>query len=228
MSRGFKIIRSDFFERERSDRVDWLDSFARKIEQISNHPQTAVEAARSRDQQSIVDMIGSIMNGRQHSNGASTVESVVQDMQERTGLAEYLRRVKSSKDSVEKIAQEVHSEGQKISNDLPDSFSDLPEKTREDVKNYINNLVETHHGNIHVPAVVESVIQTFRLQGVGPKHINEMTFEKYISDQIMSQKQKNPSAEEHNTNLGKGIGIDTNDVDTSNTDMFEGLMPAKS
>lgn len=212
MSRGgLKITRSDYSERETGDRVSWIDSFARKIEQVDGS-QNAVEAARARDHKSIVDQISAIMSGR--SNKKESVEGVVQDMQDRIGLKEYLRRINAA--------------GQEnVSNDLPKCFSDLPEKIRENIKNYITNTIETHHGNIHVPAIVESVIQMFRLQGVSPQHVNDMEFEKYISDKIVEQKQKNPSEDEHNANIGKGIGVDK-EIDSANTDMFESLMPVKN
>lgn len=204
-----KIMRSDCSEIERGDRVGWLDNFANKIAEISTKSETAVSAARARDHKSIVDQISSIMSGRP--NNSSSVEGAVQDMQERIGLKEYLRKINASGD---------------VSTDLPKSFSDLPEKLRENIKNYISNTIDTHHGNIHVPAIVESVIQMFRLQGVSPQHVNDMEFEKYISDRIVEQKQKNPSEDEHNANIGKGIGVDK-EVDSANTDMFQSLMPVK-
>lgn len=231
MSRGsLKITRTDDYESSR--RVDWLDSFARKIEQTAADPRTAVEAARQRDQKSVVDMIQAIMSGRP--GKPNTVEGKVQDMQDRTGLQEYLRRVQSDDQSADVVksgdqdeeGKETAKKDDDRTDSLPDSFSDLTEKTRDDVKNYINNVIETHHGNIHVPAIVESVIQTFRQNGVSPHHVNDVAFEKYISDRIVDQKRKSPAQEEHNTNIGKGIGVD-NDLD-GNDDMFEGLMPVKS
>lgn len=199
----------------KTERIDWLDNFADRIAKVSSDPRTAVEAARTRDQQSIMDQISSIMSGK--ATSANSVESKIQDMQERTGLKEYLRRMKS--------AQE-HSEDMSKIDRLPESFADLPESTQNDVQNYVKNLIETHHGNIHIPAIQESVIQTFRLKGVHPKHINDQAFEKYISDCILDQKKKHPSFEEHNSNLGRGVGLD-GEIDPENNDFFSSLMPVK-
>ena len=220
MSRGgFKITRCDFSERDSTDRVDWIDSFARKVENLSKDPQTAVEAARIRNQQSIVDQISSIVS---KNPTFSTVEGVVQDMQERIGLKEYLRRISSEEESDGKqaLAEDAH--------ELPDTFDNLPNDVKEDIKTYIRNKVETHHGNIHVPAVVEDVMQTFRTKGIQPQDVNDTRFEKYISDEIVRAKKSKPSFDDRNLNIGRGVGVDSNDVDSANFDMFDSLNPAKT
>lgn len=219
MSRGgFKITRTTMGENY-GDRVDWLDSFARKIEEVSKSPTTAVEAARSRDQQSILDQISSIMSRQAR---PSSVEDKVQEYQDKIGLKEYLRRMALSKENVQKkVAQDDIQE-------LPEAFNKFPENLKNDIKTFIKNKCDTHHGNIQVPALVEEVSRTFRQRGVQPQDINDMQFEKFISDQIMSAKSRNPSFEENNHNLGRGVGLDNSDIDSGNVDVFEGLNPIKS
>lgn len=221
MSRGgFKITRTNC-EYERGERVDWLDTFARDIEKASKQPRNAVEQARARDYQSIFDQITSIVsktNGREN-----LVETKVQEYQDKTGLKEYLRRMNAAKEEArKKVAQEP------AAGDLPQSFAKLPPKVQEDIKNFIRNKCETHHGNIQVPALVEEVSKTFRNAGVQPQDVNDMSFEKFVSDEIMRAKERNPSADEHNVNIGLGVGLDDNDADSANLDVFEGLTPVKT
>lgn len=220
MSRGgFKITRTTMGE-DSGDRVDWLDAFARKIEEVSKSPVNAVEAARARDQRSLLDQISSIVS--RQAGPSFSVEDKVQEYQDKTGLKEYLRRMSAVKEEErKKLAQEDQSE-------LPDNFSKFPENIKNDIKTFIRNKCETHHGNIQVPALVEEVSRTFRQSGVQPQDVNDMHFEKFISDQIARAKARSPSTDEHNNNLGLGVGIDNNNVDSANLDVFEGLTPVKN
>jgi len=212
MSRGgFKIRRNS--EQESGDRVDWLDAFARKIEEASKSPRNAVEQARARDQRSLLDQITHIVSRQpQH----SSVESKVQEYQDKTGLREHLRRMSAKEEALAKTAEE-----------LPESFKKLPDKVVDDIKNFVRNICETRHGNIQVPALVEEVSRTFRQAGLQPQDVNDMRFEKFVSDEISNAKKRNPGTDEHNANIGLGVGVD-NDVDSANLDVFEGLMPIKN
>ena len=217
MSRGgFKVRRADYSEHESGNRVDWLDSFARKVEEISDKPRNAVEVARSRDYRSLVEQISSIMSRRPATQNA--VETKVQELQQRTGLTEWLRRQAQAAEAEMKTGEE----------ELPQLFKKLSPEVQENVKAFIANLIATHHGNIHVPAIVEEVSKTFRGKGIQPQDVNDMLFEKYISDQIVKAKKNEPIAEEQNINIGRGIGIDTQDMDAANIDAFEGLNPVKT
>ena len=202
------------------DRVDWLDAFAKKIEEASKSPLNAVEQARARNEQSLLDQISNIMS-RKVRNSAS-VEDKVREYQDKTGLNEYLRRMSAAKEAErKKTAQE--SVG-----DLPESFNKFSDKIKNDIKTFIRNKCETHHGNIQVPALVEEVSRTFRQAGVQPQDVNDMHFEKFVSDQITKAKQRSPSTNEHNTNLGLGVGVENDNIDSSNLDVFEGLTPVKN
>lgn len=204
----------------RGDRVDWLDAFAKKIEEASKSPATAVEQARARDQRSLVDQISLIMS--RHVSNSSSVEDKVQEYQDKTGLREYLRRMSEAKNFQQKKTAQEEIEK------LPSNFDKFSDKIKDDIKNFVRNKCETHHGNIQVPALVEEVSRTFRQVGVQPQDINDMQFEKYISDQITKAKKRSPTSDEHNVNLGLGVGIDNNNIDSANLDVFEGLTPVKS
>lgn len=217
MSRGGLKISRNGHEHESGERVDWLDAFARKIEEASKAPTNAVESARLRNQNSLVDQISSIMSR----NGPPSVESKVQDYQDKIGLKEYLRRMSATNEDLQKKLAAEESK-------LPESFLKLPENVQQDIKNFIRNKCETHHGNIQVPALVEEVSKTFRNAGVKPQDVNDMHFEKFISDEIMAAKKRNPSSDEHNSNIGLGVGVDRHEIDSSNSDIFEGLAPTKT
>lgn len=206
------------------DRVDWLDSFAKKIELASKSPLNAVEQARVRDQHSLLDQISNIMS-KQVRNTAS-VEDKVQEYQDKTGLKEYLRRMSAAKEEERKKTAQENADN--VVEELPESFNKLSDKVKQDIKTFIRNKCETHHGNIQVPALVEEVSRTFRQAGVQPQDVNDMQFEKFISDQIAKAKKRSPMADEHNTNLGLGVGLDSNNIDSSNLDVFEGLTPVKN
>lgn len=220
MSRGgFKITRvSDSapqspLEENKSngDRVNWLDAFARQLEAVSNNPNTAVDAARTRNsQQSMLDQISSILNNKAH----ATVESKVQDYQDKTGLKEYLRRLSVVKD-----------QNQKFASQLPSTFDTMSAQDKEDIVNFLRNKCETHHGNIQVPALVEEVSKTFRQRGLQPHHVNSNEFEKFVSDIIVECKKGNPSVQENNPNLGRGVGVDLQQSPET-ADVFQGMNPA--
>jgi len=215
MSRGFKITRSDYSDKDSSDRVGWLDDFAKKLEAISNAPKSAVEVARNRNQQSILDQISQIVSKKTITS--KNFESAVQELQDRVGLKEYLKRVSASENILD---------GQKqISNhNLGEIFKDLPKDVIQDIDDFIRNMIEyTHHGNIQVPPVVEAVKNTFKQ--VQPYHVNDNRFEKYVSDLIAESKKRNPSRTENNHNIGRGVGLE-NTQGPTHGDFFEGIMTA--
>lgn len=211
MSRGFKISRQNY-DYVSSERVDWLDRFADSIEQASQL--TAVEVARRRNQVSIHDQINSIIT-RNPSSSFATVEDKVNDMQERVGLSEYLRRVSAEEHN--KVAQAENFEN---------IFPNLNKDLREDIISFCKNKIANHRGQITVPAIQHDVLDTFRRYGLQPEDVNCEPVAKMISGMILKEQQTNPARDETNVQLGLGVGrddVDENDAD--NTDFFQNLMP---
>lgn len=218
MSRGgFKISRSDYSEIDRGDKVDWLEDFAKNLEAKNNQPpKSAVEAARQRNDQSFYDQISSIVGNKPATN---SVEGIVQQMQERTGLREYLRRQSEKQIKNTKVAQEV-------SNDV---FGHLGPKLKETILALIKNKAKTSHGLTAVPAIQHEILSIFQNQGVQPQDINTPEVAKVISDLLLEETGQNPVNTVDNNNLGRGVGVmDVEDDDHSNSDFFKGLLPAKS
>lgn len=198
MSRVNKIIR-DNYDYVRSERVDWLDQFADKIHQASK---TAVEVARNRQEKSVYEQINSLINNKQ--SNERTVESVVRELQERAGLNIYLES-RSSKEN-EKTAQEQ-------------IFPNLPLDVQKDIYNFIKNKIETHHGQISLPAVQHEIIEIFKHKGVHPEDVNNEKVARFINNLIIQQMRLNPVIN-NNVEVGKGVGTDTDDNNYDDGKMF--------
>ncbi|HVI40981.1 MAG TPA: hypothetical protein VM577_09995 [Anaerovoracaceae bacterium] len=213
MSRGgFKITRSDYYETDPGDKIDWLDRFAQDFEkkESKQEPKSAVEVARLRNYQSIADQISAIVGGNPRH---SSVETAVQDYQERTGLKEYLKRQSSPQDSAKKTAN-------------VQAFQNLDPRVRDNIINFIKNRIETHRGLVPLPAIQEEILSTFRNEGLQPQDVNNDEVAKLISQAIIDERQKNPESDMNNVNLGRGVGVkDMDDDDGSNSDFFRGLLP---
>ena len=209
--RVIPISKANYEYRESGDRVSWLDEFAEKIERAAravDKERTAVDVARERSAQSYVDQIRSIMN---HSQQFKTVESVVQDMQERVGLKAYLSKLEAG-----------NTDKPKVANEKP--FESINDDLKNDVINFINNKVKTHRGRIHVPAVQDEILTLFKNKGIKSEDVDTKAAAKYINDVIVSELNKNPNMDNNSVDLGRGVGIDIEE-DAANTDFFHGMTP---
>ena len=214
MSRGFKINRHNF-DYAASERVDWLDSFADNIDKASQT--TAVQVARERSKVTVHDQINAIMMGGS-SNSYATVDDAVRDMQERTGLGEYLKRV-SNKLKADKTASENIQE---------DVFSDLNPKLKESILNFCANKISTHRGQVTVPAIQHDVLMIFGNNGLEPQDVNCEAVARLISNMILKEQQTRPAYEENTSNMGLGVGRDDIDPnDTDNQDWMKLMMPSE-
>lgn len=213
MSRGgFKITRNDYCDKDTSDRVDWLDEFAKKLANKEKlpPPKSAVEAARMRDQQSLLDQISSIMGNKAVH---SSVESVVQEMQERTGLKEYLRRQSNAQLPGKKTA-------------AAEVFQNFSQNIRNNIVNFIKNRIETHRGLVALPAIQEEILSTFKRDGVQEQDVNTPEMANFINQLIIVEQKKSPTTDVFDVNMGRGVGVkDMNDDDGENSDFFRGLLP---
>jgi len=193
------------YEYGRSERVSWLDEFA---DQYGNSQKTAVEVARTRQQNSLADTINAIFN--QSRTGHRTVEGLVKDYQKRTGLNEYLQRVS---------AEQAQTKTASHKNDILEGFSP---NIKEAVLSYAKNIINNHHGHCSVPAVQHDILSTFSHQGVKPSHILNDGFATMISNLIAEVKSQNPHFE-ISQDLGKGVGGDIDENDTDNSDFLSSI-----
>jgi hypothetical protein len=219
MSRsGFKI-KPTSHEFSGGDRIDWLDEFAEKIAK----PKSAVEVARERTQQvSIYDQINSIV-GNNPAN--RTVESVVRDYQDKVGLSDYLQRVSSEQDS-KKVAALNPAEQQQQDPCKLASWDKFGPKMKNDLLSYCRNTIETHMGQITVPAVQHDILVTFQQHGMQPQDVNTDEVARCISRLITDELKKRPIDNNDNSDLGKGVGIGNDVKDDGDDDFLSGLLTA--
>lgn len=205
-----KINRADYHQRETGDRVSWLDRFADSL--AKNEPKTAVEVARNRGQQSIMEQIYSIMGGHR------TVDSVVNEMQDRVGLKTYLQKIKADEQKkTVKTAEEMV--------EFPKVFAKLNDKLKSSIDHYLRNYIKTRRGQVTLPEIQYDLISIFKSEGLIPEDVNNLEVAKYVSDLILKEQKIQPSKDSFNPNIGKGVGINDVDDDGSNSDFFRGLLP---
>lgn len=194
----------------------WLRQFEDKLEKTSVQPRG----------QSLYDQITSIMNTK---SKYPSVQAAVDDMMQRSGLTDYLDNVKVSEETLDeksrKIAQD-HKEEQKKEH----ASSKLPQviQQRPDILRTLENIVKESRGNLPVSAIIA------RLRSLHSQDIpDESAWEDerlvhLVSNCNLRAKRDNPSTFDKFDQLGRADhSMDNSDVDPSNTDAFNALMPAK-
>lgn len=191
-----------------TSRVDWLDSFADAIVKADQQPKNVVESARARNYESLLEQLNSIMSGK--AKAAGSVDAKVKELQERTGLAEYLKLVNAQKEITAQDMLEVSDQ---------EILPDIPEDLKEKIKIFVDNIIGSKHGNTAVIAITNNVFETFKNKGLTSDLVNSREFEKYVDDRIRDYKEKNPNVQDQvNNNLGKNLGteIEVNESDDNN------------
>lgn len=189
---------------------DWLDRFAAELG-------TVVEQARERNSQhSLHDQINSVVNNMP----LRTVDSLVQDMQERTGLSQYLKNISAkervNKRTLEAIAADLTKSAEEYS-DVPKLFQDIPE-----TKSFIDNMVKGSHGTIAIEAVIESLKECYAKDSdFDMVKVEDDAVREYINSQLASHKQEDRDHNDANIGTPEITTDDENDPD--NTDMFANI-----
>lgn len=187
----------------------WLNQFEKSLQK---------GAVTSRDvDSSLFNQINSVMNGK---SKYPSVAAAVEDMQARSGLTAYLDKVSKSEDVVKKVAQDNKPASKQTK--TPIVFSKFPQ-----IKNTLENIVKDTKGNLSVPAITE------RLKSIHQGDVSEASdweddnLIREISKQNLMAKIDNPNSYENYSNLGSRNLDSNNDIDVSNTDAFNSLIPAK-
>lgn len=194
----------------------WLKEFENKLQKTSVQPRG----------NSLFDQISTIMNGK---SKYPSVQAAVDDMMQRSGLTDYLQTKTSSSNEEEaptkprKTAQDQNSSGHKHDSKTPDVIKQKPS-----IRRTLDNIIKETRGNIPVPAVIS------RLRAL---HAGDVSDEgawedekliRLVSNCNLQAKTDNPGVYDSFDNLGSGDHSSTDrDVDPSNTDAFNALMPAK-
>jgi hypothetical protein len=219
MSRGgSKINRADGDYERSSSMPKWLTNFADSL----NKQKSAVQVARDRDheagQYSILNQISNLVSDKPRH---ATVDSIVKEMRERTGLDDYLKRISAKAD----IKKNLKVEANKEESVLPKSLSKY-KKCSDDIINYIRNTISNTHGmGVTIPQLQHDILYTFgKRYGLETQDVLNDDVAKYINDCIVSA-QSHIVPEEHNPNIGAGVGRTEGETD-EDKDAFAILMPA--
>lgn len=172
---------------------NWLNTYLDNLKKVSVQSRTMDE--------SIYDRISSIMGVK---SKYPTVEAAVEDMQERSGLKNYLQQIKEAEKD--------------ISNKKQASL-----EFSENIKNTIDNYIEDTQGNLSIPAIIEKV-KNIHAGEVDNNFWNNDKLFTYINDKNIEVKKKYPAQDQYNSHLGK-INFNDSDIDNINSDVFSALTP---
>jgi hypothetical protein len=212
-----KITRQDCHEYVRSERVDWLDAFAKEQAKKENSQSTAVDKARERDQKSMLDQISYIIDKKPRH---ASVESAVKDMQDRTGLSEYIKRLSVLNETGKKTAQE-----EKPVVDVNKLMEPFEPELQKKIFTFVKNKVESSQGNLATGAIVADLAHTLRQDGLDESDISTEDFSNWIDQLRDDVKKRFPMDMGNDQNFGKDTAID--DESNMNDDVFKNMMGNK-
>lgn len=227
MSRNRMFDRDDFVSSSSSS-PSWLDEFAVQWEKQSN--MTAVDAARVR--QSDMDyysQISSIVSGKKKH---ATVESVVQEYQELTGLKQYLKTLaeKEVSNNAIKTAQDTSKDSGTVINnsvvmisvdDDDDIKLDIADDLKEKIKTFVNNKINSYYGHVSIPAIQNDLLNSLKNDGLEAHHTYDSNLSKFIGNCLKEYQKNHPKFKPIDTGLGQAI-INI-DEDGSNKDFLHSL-----
>lgn len=196
----------------------WLRQFEQKLQKTSVQP---------RGNDSLFDQINTIMNGKSR---YPSVQAAVDDMMHRSGLSDYLDNVKTSQTETSgqptKVAQQSDQARMQEVKTNPKTPKIIEEKPS--ILHTLENIIRDSKGNLSVPTIIS------RLHAL---HASDITDESAWDDEKLIRlvsyfnikaKKDNPANFENFDNLGKrDHSTADSDIDPSNTDAFNVLMPAK-
>jgi hypothetical protein len=164
-------------------------------------------------------------------NGKSkypSVQAAVDDMMQRSGLTDYLQTKTSSKEESPTGKPRKTAQDQNHSKHHHDSKTPQVIKEKQSILRTLENIIKETRGNMPVPAVIS------RLRALHAADVsNEAAWDderliRLVSNYNLQAKKDNPGVYDNFDHLGTGDHASTDrDVDPSNTDAFNALMPAK-
>lgn len=186
----------------------WLKQFQKTLEK---------EAVQSKkNDQSLFDQINSIMNKK---SKYPSVEAAVQEMQERSGLTDYLKRTNNiEKESAVKSIKTAQS----VKSNLPTVIQKYP-AIKATLENYINST----NGNLPVPAIIDKIKSIHRNDVTDSEDWEDDNLIRFVSKLNLLAKSANTSNYQQYNNLGSYQDTKDDDIDPSNTDAFHSLNPVK-
>lgn len=192
----------------------WLREFENKLQSTAVQPRG----------QSLYDQITSIMNTK---SKYPSVQAAVDDMMHRSGLTAYLENVKTSEEdssgSRRKTAQDESEARHKKDHKIPDVI-----KAKPSIIKTLENIVNDSRGNLSVPAIISRLRSLHSRDVTSESAWEDEKLIRLVSQFNLKAKTSNPGNFDRFDNLGKGDhSTADSDIDASNTDAFNILMPAK-
>ncbi len=212
---SFVSLSDQYVTKPSTKRIAWLDDFARK--EIEKEKKAQSSSNFSDKENSLINQINSVLYPSQK---PTTLAGLIQDLQERAGLKEYMKIVSTKENAQVKSASEV----------IPECLKKLPPDIQQTVMNFIVNKVKTYHGNVSIPAIQLDVLNIFRHQGVSAQDIESAEMAAWINQIIIDEQKNSPSRNDVNNSIGLGVGTANDgkhEGDGQNSDAFINLMPSK-
>ena len=192
----------------------WLKQFEQTLERTAVQP---------RSTESLHDQINSIMNSK---SKYPSVQAAVDDMMQRSGLTAYLEIEKTSSEEKpeqsRKVAQQEPAKQQQ-NNKVPQVIQEKPS-----IRSTLDNIIKDSRGNMSVPAII-SRLHSLHAQDISDEGAwEDERLIRLVSQCNLQAKKNNPGNFDNFNNLGQGDhSTADSDIDASNTDAFNALMPAK-
>jgi len=187
----------------------WLKQFQKSL-------QKGAVQTKSVDS-SLFDQINSVMNGK---SKYPSVAAAVQDMQQRSGLTAYLDKIsKTTEDGSKKTASDNKPAGK---NKTVAVFEKCPQ-----IKTTLENHIKSTKGNSVVPAIIDKLRSIHQNDVSDAADWEDENLIRYVSHANLKAKRDNPNSYENYSNLGTRDMDADSDIDASNTDAFNSLVPVR-
>lgn len=193
----------------------WLKQFEKNLQK---------DAVQPYKNESFLDQIHSVMNTSKSKH--SSVAAAVQDMQERSGLIAYLKKVKTS----EEDTSDNNRKNAQVQAPTPvQAPAQTPAVIKKNpmIMSTLNNYIKATRGNLPVPAIIDKIRSIHQSDVTDAKDWDEENLIKLVSQLNLKAKQDNPNNFDTNQNLGKYESDNESEIDPSNTDAFHSLTPAR-
>lgn len=185
-----------------------IDDFQKNLEKLSVQPYKSEE-------ESIYSQISSIMGNKPRFN---SVQAAVRDMQNRSGLTDYLKKLNSENQiNTKKVASEDNQ-----------NFSADSILKNQSIKSTIDNIISDSRGAMDISQVLNRAKQIHGTEVSDNSMWDQKELFEYIKKK--SDECRSDNAQVNDSNLGiRPSGKDMLDTaDPSNTDAFHSLNPAVS
>lgn len=195
----------------------WLKQFQKKLEKGAVQPKAVDDY--------LFDQMNSIMHGNAK---YPSVAAAVKDMQDRSGLTEYLDKVKQSEEEVDEttVTKTASDNNNVIDKETPAEGTPIVIKKFPAIKDTLQNIVNESKGNLSIPAIIDRLKSIHHSDISEGKDWEDEALIIFVSKVNLEEKKNNPHIDNY-SNLGRRNDAVYDDVDSSNMDVFNILMPAK-